>query len=175
MVIEHITPKPISFLSHEALPILQRGLNWWEQSGGIIGTDKETSLILQNLQISIIQREDRLPPLVHAGTTSVTAIVFGQNWATQCTGATLPDHDFDQTITEHYIKVLKENTPLVHEILAPLQHPEKGPCLVSYQRLLLPCRFKSGGNVIGSVTGLKSFSALPNTPDHSAPSRQANR
>ncbi len=172
---ENIISQPISFLSDKALPNLKRGFKWWELSDGIIGTDQETSAILENIQISIIQQEDKIPPLIHAGMTSVTALVFGQNWAKNCNGSTLPDEEFDQAVTEQYIRVLTENKPLVHEIIAPLYHPIKGNCLVSYERLLLPCRFRGGGNVIGSVTGLKSFSVLPNIPNQDDPSKPANR
>ena len=174
MTTELLTEKSLSVISNQAISSLTRGLNWWQQSDGIIGNDKETTAILENLQISILQREGEIPPLIHAGMASVTAIVFGQNWAEKCTGSTLPDEEFDLTVTEHYIKVLNDNAPLFHEITAPLYHPEKGNCIVNYERLLLPCRFLSGGNVIGSVTHLKSFSILPDTPNHDDPSRQAS-
>ena len=161
MVEEFINSKSLSFLDSEALPRLRRGFNWWEQSGGIIGRDNETNTILDNMQISIIEDETRIPPLVHAGMTSVTAMVFGRNWALDCKGATLPDENFDQTVTEQYRKVLENKIPLVHHVVAPLEHPKKGACIVSYERLLLPCRYKGGGDVIGSVTGMRSFALTP--------------
>ncbi|WP_085904466.1 hypothetical protein [Kiloniella majae] len=170
-----ITLAPIILPSDKADILLTQGLEWWQNSGGIIGRDQATTRILENLQISVIQREDRIPPLIHAGNTSVTAQVFGHNWAETCTGSTLPDAEFDLAVTESYIKVLEDNKPVAHEVVAPLVHPVKGNCLVSYQRLLLPCRFKSGGNVIGSITSLKSFYVEQDIPNHDAPSTPANR
>ena len=164
MDISLIQPRPLSVLENGTRPVFRAGLEWWRQNDGVIRTDDEVRAILRHMQLSVVEQIGVTPPYLHVGEKSLAARVWGDDWAIASAGLPgLPDEEFDKIITDEYGECVIEKKPFMHTVIAPLDHPKHGECVIHYDRLLMPVRFPSGITLVGSLQFLRSLVVLKGT------------
>lgn len=129
---------------------------WWTASRGWLDRDpfKNLSDIISLTHVSVVEGEDVPRRFFFVGADSPAADIFGKDWAASaCETEFLPDRNGEAICNPAYLTARLEHRPIAHFCFVDFNNGEMVTEL-QYNRLLLPCRIRSGAPLVLCVSDL---------------------